>query len=236
MTNEHFRFKQFSVDHRGCAMKVGTDSVLLGSWTNTNGAGSILDIGTGCGVIALMMAQRTPPESRITGVEILETDAMVAQTNVQKSPWPAKVSIHQGAIQDFKPDEQFDLIVTNPPFFINSFRPPDLNRMNARHTHSLSFNDLLDAVDRLMAPGGRLSIILPAVEGTIFREAALAYGLHCSRLWHFRPRNGKPVERLLMEFGRDNVSPETGEIVMYADGNEWTEAFKTLSRDFYLKL
>ncbi len=236
MTNELFQFKQFSVDHHGCAMKVGTDGVLLGCWSRIDGASTILDIGTGCGLIALMVAQRTPPGARITGVEILETDAEVARTNVANSPWPEKITIHNVAVQDFNPDEKFDLIVSNPPFFVNSFRPPDLNRMSARHTHALSFPDLLHSVDRLLTAEGKLSIILPAVEGTIFREAALEFGLHCSRLWRFRPRIGKPVERLLMEFCRRKADPETGEIVMYADGNEWTDGFKEFSREFYLKI
>lgn len=236
MTNELFQFKQFSVDHHGCAMKVGTDGVLLGCWTCVDNASNILDIGTGCGLIALMMAQRTPPGSRITGVEILEKDSAVARNNVANSPWPEKVAIHNVAVQDFNPGEKYDLIVSNPPFFVNSFQPPDLRRMNARHTHALSFPDLLRSADRLLTPGGKLSVILPTVEATVFREAALEYGLHCSRLWSFRPRVGKPVERLLMEFTRTKAEPETGEIIMYANGNEWTEEFKELSRDFYLKL
>jgi tRNA1Val (adenine37-N6)-methyltransferase len=134
----HFHFKKFSVSHAQSTMKVGTDTVLLGAWTKVDHATNILEIGTGNGTIALMLAQRTSDNVCIDAVEIEPTDAAQAQENFLQSPWPAKIRTHPISIQQFENGIKYDIIVSNPPYFINSQRPPDEKRGQARHTISLS--------------------------------------------------------------------------------------------------
>lgn len=234
--NQNFQFKRFTVEHAGSAMKVGTDGVLIGCWADVEGARTLLDIGTGSGVIALILAQRSSPDAVIHAVETEPEAAEQARRNVMASPWPDKIQVHPLRIQEFRPTIKFDHIITNPPFFVNSFLPPDKRRKEARHAASLSFADLIAAVVDLLSPDGKFSLIIPPVEGAVLREYALQKGLYCSRLWEFRPRPEKRIERWLMEFTLQEQETVKGELIMYADGNEWTEPFKDLARDFYLKL
>ena len=128
-----FRFKQFAVEQDDVAMKVGTDGVLLGAWADCNGAKRILDIGTGTGVIALMLAQRNA-EAEVQAVEIDETATRRARSNFDLSPWAERLTVENCAVQEFAPAEKFDLIVSNPPYFVDSLLPPDAKRSTARHT------------------------------------------------------------------------------------------------------
>lgn len=230
----HFQFKQFTVHHDRCTMKVGTDGVLLGAWANIEKAQSILDIGTGSGVIALMLAQRSSPETYIDAVEVEEQDAVQAQENVTASPWPKKIHIHHSSIQQFSPEKKYDAIVSNPPYFINSQQPPDARRTLARHTLSLSHHDLLLAVKRLLHTHGTFSIILPYTEGLQFIELAHSFSLYCSRQWGFKTREGKPVERWLLEFSRTVSLAEKDEIILYDATNGWSQSYRELTRGFYL--
>jgi tRNA1Val (adenine37-N6)-methyltransferase len=234
-----FKFKKFTVAHDESTHKVGTDGVLLGAWVNLAHAKSVLDIGTGSGVIALMLAQRTEAPVRINAVELQETDARQALKNIEASQWRERITLHHCAIQDFNPDSRFDLIVTNPPFFINSWLPPTESRTAVRHTTTLSFEDLLSSAIRMMnREHGRLAIILPHVEGRQFLAMAQTKGLHCIRECEFRSRQHKPVERLLLEFSFQNLYPVKEELVLYkeADGEEWSDSYKALTGDFYLKI
>jgi len=232
----HFHFKRFSVAHDRCSMKVGTDGVLLGAWTDIQSAQTILDIGTGTGVIALMLAQRSSPDTIIDAIELEETDAAQATENVQHSPWPDKVTIYTGAIQEYTTDKQYDLIVSNPPYFINSQEPPDKRRLQTRHTVSLSFDALLQAVKRLLKPTGTFHVILPYTEGIQFIELAATYSLSCIRQWSFRTRTGKPVERWLLTFAFIPASLDTGEILLYQQDNTWHNSYIDLTREFYLNM
>jgi tRNA1Val (adenine37-N6)-methyltransferase len=235
--NPYFHFKRFSINHANSSMKVGTDGVLLGCWVNPTGAMNILDIGTGSGLIAIMLGQRSDPEAVIDAVEIAEADVNQAVENVRNSPWRERITVHHTSIQDFRPNKKYQLIVSNPPFFVNSFAPPDLRRMSSRHTTALSFSDLILAVLELLDKEGRFAVIMPPVEGAILREYALTKGLYCNRLWEFRSRKSKPVERWLMEFMFSDQETQRGEVIMFKDpGDEWTDEFKEISKEFYLKL
>lgn len=218
-------------------MKVGTDGVLLGAWTNVTDVKNILDIGTGSGLIALMLAQRTENNIHIDAVEIDTLAASEALENFIASPWRDKTSIHQMPIQNFLSEKKYDLIVSNPPYFINSFKPPAVNRLMARHTENLSFHDLLEATKKLLSETGRLSVILPIVEGEQFITLASLTNLKLTRKWTFRTRAEKPVERYLLEFSMtpDRVF-DTGEIRLYDSGENWSDEYKQLTRDFYLKI
>ena len=146
-----FAFRHFIVHHDRCSMKIGTDAVLLGAWTRVAGAKTMLDIGTGSGILALMLAQRASPEARIDALEIAQPDFLQANENARHSPWPEKIKVHPTSIQAYRTKTKYDLIVCNPPYFINSLLPASPSRKLARHTTSLSNSDLLSAVKRLLS-------------------------------------------------------------------------------------
>lgn len=231
---DRFDFKQFSVAHDRCAMKVGTDAALLGAWANVLDVKSILDIGTGSGVIALMLAQRTQPDVLIDAVEYSEPDAAQARENVGASPWPYKVAIHACSIQEFQSAIRYDAIVSNPPFFINSALPPNHTRQTARHTLTLTQADLLNSVARLLKPTGRFMVVLPTVEGSIFKAEAATVGLHVRRELLVFARKGKPQERSLLEFGFESGEADVKTLVLLNEGEQWTPEYKSLMSEFYL--
>lgn len=216
-------------------MKVGTDGVLLGCWTSIQGTSRILDIGTGTGVIALILAQRTTHDVPIEAVEINQDAVVDAAENFRSSPWSNRIILHHMPIQQFKPEKKFDLIITNPPYFINSYKPPDSRRQEARHTDTLSFDNLLKSATDLLSLSGRMAIVLPLTEGKVFAGLATSHALHLNRICEFRSREHKPVERLLMEFSYSRVDYTPGKLCLYDDGEEWTTQYKALTGAFYLK-
>ena len=230
-----FHFKQFSVKHDRCAHKVGTDGVLLGAWVDVRGAHRILDIGTGSGVIALMLAQRSLPHAHIDAVEISLEDCEQAKENVAKSPWSHKIIIENQALQKFDTDP-YDLIVSNPPFFIDSAKPPAEERMRARHAELLPPKELLAHAQRLLNPQGKLCLVLPVTEAQNFIALAKGQGWHCSRLCEFRARANKPPERLLFQLQLTKHPFQNESLILYEQGEEWTIAYKNLTRDFYLRV
>ena len=230
-----FHFKQFIVAHDSSTHKVGTDGVLLGSWVNIHESDKLfLDIGTGSGVIALMLAQRTKSGVHIDALEIHQKDASQARCNVTNSPWPDKITVHHAAAQVFAPEKLYDLIVSNPPYFEKSLLPPDDLRSAARHTHALSFTDLLDCVSRLLSPQGKFNAILPYTEALRFKDMGESIGLFVTRHTNFRSRDHKPIERVLLEFSRTQRPVEKTELTLYAHDATWTEAYRKLTKDFYL--
>jgi tRNA1Val (adenine37-N6)-methyltransferase len=232
-----FRFKQFSIRHEKSGMKVGTDGVLLGAWADVSGAKHILEVGSGSGVIALMLAQRSQADSQIDAVEIDKVAFEEAGENIKASPWSEKISVFHSAIQDFEKEINYDLIISNPPYFLNSYKPPDAKRLAARHTENLSFEDLLAAAEKFLTPTGRLDVILPTTEGEQFITLANSKNFLLTRKWTFRTRLEKPVERYLLEFSKHTSKPvDIGEIKLYSQGEEWSEEYSQLTRDFYLKI
>jgi len=234
-TKSVFYFKQFSVKHDRCAHKVGTDGVLLGAWVDVSHTNRILDIGTGSGVIALMLAQRSSTETHIDAIDISQEDCKQARENIAESPWPDKIRIENIAFQKFE-SEPFDLIVSNPPFFIGSAKPPAEERIRARHTESLPPDELLLHARRLITPQGKLSLILPVTEAQSFIALAESQGWHCSRLCEFRGRASKPPERLLFELQLEKHNLKKESLLLHEQGEAWTTAYKNLTRDFYLKI
>ena len=231
-----FRFKQFSIEDNRCAHKVGTDGTLLGAWVNLDTAKNILDIGTGSGLIALMLAQRSTSSAHIDALEMVASDCSQASENVKHSPWPRKISIHHVRVQDFESAKKFDCIVSNPPFFNNSFKPPVQSRITPRHTDTLPFDELIEHSKRLLTKDGRLHVILPHTEGSQFIETAKSKSLHLTRQWSFRTRQDKPIERWLLSFTQETSSVETGEILLYEKDDDWSDSYRILTQDFYLKL
>ena len=169
MANDYFQFKQFTIRQERCAMKVGTDGVLLGAWTDVTHARRLLDIGTGTGLIAIMAAQRNP-ELIIDAIEIDPAAFEQARENANSTSWRERIHLFQGEVQAFAPPYKYDIIVCNPPFFINSTKNPELNRTLARHCETLSHEDLLQVSDNLLLPEGKLCVILPVNEAKHFIE------------------------------------------------------------------
>lgn len=237
MRGKGFTFKQFHIDHSRCAMKVGTDGTLLGAWAALpEGEGSILDIGTGTGLIAIMAAQRSA-KSQITAIDI-DTDCVIqARENAEASPWNDRIRIEESALQEFFPATHFDVIISNPPYFIDSLLSPDAARTTARHTSSLSFEDLVAGVLRLLSPSGRFSLILPPSEFARFCSAArgqLFLTRQCE-VWS-TPESG--VKRIMAEFSATPPAevPSTDKIIIEDKGLQgYSEEYKALTRDFYLK-
>ena len=172
MSETTFRFREFTVHQEKCAMKVGTDAVLLGSWINPGNAINILDIGTGTGVIALMLAQQST--AVVDAIDIDEGAYQQARENFRISPWFMRMAVERISLQDFVKTypNRYDIIVSNPPYFHNASKPSTESRLNARHATALSFEDLSMGVKQLLKPGGRFYVILPKQEGLEFMDIA----------------------------------------------------------------
>ena len=228
-----FRFKQFAVEQEDVAMKVGTDGVLLGAWADCDVAKRILDIGTGTGVIALMLAQRNL-EVEIYAVEIDETATRRARSNFDNSPWAERLQVENCAVQAFNPAEKFDIIISNPPYFIDSLLPPDAKRSTARHTHDLSFEELDKAVCRLLADEGRFALILPTAE---FERYMSITQLHLVRRCDVHPTMGAAIKRVMAEFAKHKTaSPFLENITIEQERRgDYTAEYRALTKDFYLK-
>ena len=236
MPNDTFDFKKFSIKQDKCAMKVGTDAVLLGAWIIPNGSKNILDIGTGTGVISLMLAQKS--SANILAVEIDKQSTEQAKLNVSQSNYFSQIQIENVSIQDLaqKSEKKFDLIVTNPPYFIDSYKSIESNRKIARHSDSLPFEELIDSVIKLLDVKGKFCLILPKNEAGIFRKMAEIKGLYLSKLLRIRTKPDKESEkRHLMQF--EFKETEFSESTLVLEENEsrnYTQAYKEFTKDYYL--
>ncbi len=222
------------VRQEGAAMKVGTDGVLLGAWVNIENTQSILDVGSGTGLIALMLAQRS--NATIHAVEIDESSHKQATENVNKSPWSNRVCLVNKSFQSFafEGDTKYDLIVSNPPYFVNSLKPPELNRSFARHAEQLPHADLLEGILKVMKPSGRFCGIFPYVEGNVFVASAATKGLFCVRKLNITSKPKGTVKRILVEFSFNREPIDETTLSIYSNDGEYTDEYKQLTKDFYL--
>ncbi len=236
MPNDTFDFKKFSIKQDKCAMKVGTDAVLLGAWIIPNGSKNILDIGTGTGVISLMLAQKS--SANILAVEIDKESTEQAKLNVSQSNYYSQIQVENVSIQELaqKSEKKFDLIVTNPTYFIDSYKSIESNRTIARHSDSLPFEELIDSVKKLLDVKGKFCLILPKNEAAIFRKMAEIKGLYLSKLLRIRTKPDKESEkRHLMQF--EFKETEFSESTLVLEENEsrnYTQAYKEFTKDYYL--
>ena len=235
MSND-FRFKRFAVVQQLSAMKVGTDGVLLGAWTRLEPCHQrVLDIGTGTGLVALMAAQRTEQwGAEVVAVEIDSQSAAEAAYNFGASEWSSRLSVVQKAVQEFEDDVRFDHIVTNPPYFVDSLRSPDKGRTQARHTDSLSFDELARSAERLLTEGGVVSVVLPADALGDITLAMARRGLFLARRCDVRSKPTSAPIRVLLEFGRTAAKTDHTSLTIY-DGGDYSAEYKALTKDFYLK-
>jgi tRNA1Val (adenine37-N6)-methyltransferase len=217
-------------------MKVGTDGVLLGAWVDLPVRGRILDIGTGTGLIALMCAQRC--EAFIDAIEIDKNAAEQAIENSQLSPWQDRISIVNISLQHYALENknEYDLIISNPPFFQNSLKPPGISRSIARHNETLSFDSLLFYSSKILNPLGKLAIIIPFGEIQLFCELAYFHGLFMIRQTLVKPHKQKNYSRCLAEFSthRDSACKKNELVIKDTEG--YTDAYRKLTEAFYLKL
>jgi tRNA1Val (adenine37-N6)-methyltransferase len=235
--NNYFQFKQFIIQQEKSAMKVNTDGVLLGAYTNVTGAKTVLDIGAGTGLISLMIAQRT--EAIITGIEIEKNAADEAAQNVRNSKWSHRVSIQHISFQDFVTTalNKIDLIISNPPFFSNGVKNTNPHLSMARHNHLLPFEDIINGAIKLLSENGMLSIILPADSAQEFIEIARSKSLFLNRLTEVKPFPYSIPNRCLMEFRKVQGALQKTEMLVFDETRkDYSKEFKTLARDFYLKL
>lgn len=222
-----FQFKQFKIEQDECAMKVGTDGVLLGAWAR--GGSSVLDVGTGTGIIALMMAQRYA-EADVLAIDIDEGAVRQATANVLASPFSTRIRLEQTRVQDMDASYAgcFDAVVSNPPFFIDSLQAPDRQRNVARHTETLTYADLMKAAHRLLNDDGELSVIVPFDYRRRMDDEAIFQGFFPSRVCAVKTTPTKPVRRYLLAYKKQPCPCEQTELVI------GDEQYLSLTGDFYL--
>ena len=232
-----FKFKQFEILQSQSTMKVNTDGILLGAWAPLAHEGLILDIGTGTGVIALMLAQRNP-NCLVYGVEIEEKSGTEAFLNAKNSPFIDRVQIHIQSIQEFADSStlNFDLIVTNPPFFSGGTHSSNENKLNVRHSVKMPHSDLIKAVNKLLKRDGIFSLILPYVEGLRFVELAHLAGIYLYKTTEVYSKPAKVPERLLMSFTKIPMVSTTDRLHIRGSDGGYTEEYIELTKEFYLGL
>lgn len=232
---EGFLFRQFFVGQQRCAMKVGTDGVLLGAWAE--GGQHILDIGTGTGVIALMMAQRFP-SADIDAIEVDDDAAEQAADNVEQSPFASRIAVTHTAFQDFLPSAPYDSIVCNPPYFLNSMKAPEASRSLARHADgkSLTFRDIFVFAKANTSDSGVVNVVVPTLNQEALETEAYLLGFRKTRELLLRTTPRKPLSRVLVAFSRSSHSPSerTEQCLMNADGSR-SAWYQQLTADFYVK-
>lgn len=237
MPNSFFQFRQFRIVQDRCAMKVGTDGVLLGAWTPCSSARHVLDVGTGTGLLALMLAQRCPGAS-VEAVEIDPDAAAQAADNVRSSPWHDRILVRCTSFQAFAAQSlaRFDTIVCNPPYFRSSLHSPDARRTAARHADGLPLDQLVSGVVRLLSPDGAFSVVLPLPEGESLLRLCLSAGLFLRRrTWVYPMRRSPQPKRVLLSFGfSDAPAREDSLVIEEADRHDYSDAYRRLTSAFYL--
>ncbi|MBR2244504.1 MAG: methyltransferase [Prevotella sp.] len=218
-----FRFKRFTVRQEQCAMKVGMDGVILGAWAK--GGQRILDVGTGTGLIALMMAQRYE-DAVVTGIDIDEGAVTQARENITASPFKDRIQILHEAVQQHK--GVYDAIVSNPPYFVDSLKAPDHQRNTARHADNLSYAELMQAAYRLLSDGGELSVVVPFDYKKRMEDEATFVGFFPYRVLGVRTVSGKPAKRYLLSFVKHPMEKDF-QVITLDD-----QDYKALTQDFYL--
>lgn len=229
-----FRFKHFTLEDEHCAMKVGTDGVLLGAWADIESDTAILDVGTGSGIVALMALQRNLQAS-VVALDIDSAAVAQARSNADATTWHERVVCVCSDIAEYKSDTQFDHIISNPPYFVENTHSPNSQRDKARNAESLPFEVLVSSAERLLRRGGRLTVVLPTESASLFRRVAFER-LWLSRLCSVHTVEGDAPKRVLMEFVQCDAPllPRCGELVIQYRGGDYTAKYKELTKDFYL--
>ena len=236
MANGYFQFKQFTVHQQHCAMKVGTDGTLLGAWAKaSDGACRILDIGTGTGLIALMMAQRYP-QALVTAIDIDEGAVRQAKENVSASPFADRITVLEADVLTFEETEKYDSIVCNPPFFEDSLTCPDPQRTEARHTVTLGYRQLMETAFRLLKEDGRFSMIIPSDCRVRLESEAHLRGFFISRVCSIQTTPKKEPKRYMIEMVKQPVNEiNTTNGILESSPQVRSDWYRELTKEFYIK-
>ncbi len=237
-SQRQFRFQQFSIGHDRCGMKIGTDAVLLGAWADVANCQRLLDIGTGCGVIALMMAQRTKEvQAQVDAIDVEVNAAGQAKENASCSPWANRISVKHCSVDELASSKSncYDHCVCNPPYFENSLPSQNSRQRIARHAGQLTRNSLLSAAKKLLVPNGKLSLVLPFVQHDSIVELAKTFGFHLQRRTSVRPMPEKPFKRILLEFGAQADRLMADELTVELDRHQFSPEYEALTRKFHLR-
>ena len=233
MSNPIFTFKKFVIRQDKCLMKISTDSVLIGAWVDPSKAKRILDVGTGTGIIALMLAQRS--SAKIDALDICSDGCTQAQENFSGSEWSERIKVHCTALQEFSSNEKYDIIVSNPPFFTCPKTHKEINGAQAWFTHKLSFAELAFHVIRLLSKKGSFYIILPVHEGAYFTNEAEKRNLFLvNYTWVKTTTRKKFPKRILMRFEFVRQSSRDDRLLIIQNDNNYTDDYKELTKDYYL--
>lgn len=244
-----FHFKQFDVKQDKSSMKVGTDAVLLGTWVRINTLStSALEVGTGCGVISLIIAQRYP-EVTIDAIDIDQESVCEAEENFINSPWKHRLNAINKSLQEYNTTKVYDFIISNPPYFNNSLQCPKQQRTNARHTNTLSYNDLLNHSHNLLSNNGSLSVILPYEEGKLFIRLSTEYNFILNRITKVYPTPTSQPKRMLIELIKQpattnsititkvsDIQQHSDTLVIENSRHNYTDDYISLTKDFYLNM
>lgn len=236
MASDFFQFKQFKVYHNQCGMKVGTDAVLIGAWCATGNINSVLDVGTGSGIISLMIAQRS--NAKVTAIDVDEYAAMQATSNFSISPWHDRLSVLHADFSDYvsQINEKYDLIVSNPPYFTNGILAPCKKRSTARHADSLNYQQLFEGVVQILTDKGRFALILPSDAESEIEKLASNSGLHMIRKCNVYPKPDGVIKRLMWEFSKEKGEYTEESLIIEHDRHVYSSEYIELTRDFYLKM
>lgn len=240
-----FSFKQFTINQDRCAMKIGTDSVLLGAWTSLDALPySILDIGAGTGVLALMLAQRSGAQL-IDAIEIDDAAYEQCVENFESSPWGDRLFCYHASLEEFVEDhsddeseteEKYDLIISNPPFYLNTYKSDNEQRDLARFMDAMPFRQLIESVSKLLSPRGYFSVVIPFSEEKEFIVLASKEHLYPNRILRVKGTPQSEIKRSLLQFSFQETSVEPKELIIETSRHQYTEDYIALTKEFYLKM
>jgi tRNA1Val (adenine37-N6)-methyltransferase len=238
MPQSKFNFKQFSVQQNKCAMKIGTDGVLLGAWASTeNHPFSILDIGAGTGILSLMLAQKSDAQL-IDAIEIDDTAYEQCVENFEQSPWGDRLFCYHASLQEFTDeiDDTYDLIISNPPFYSEDYKTESKQRDLARFQDAMPFNHLIESVAKLLSKNGRFCVVIPFKEEAQFIALANTYKLYPNKIRHVKGNPNSTIKRSLLELSFHKSNIQTEELVIETSRHQYTQDYTNLTKDFYLKM
>ena len=233
-----FKFKEFTVEQDRCAMKIGTDGVLLGAWVSVkNKPFSILDIGAGTGIIALQLAQRSNAEM-VDAIEIDENAYEQCVDNFENSPWGDRLFCYHASLEEFveEIEGKYDIVISNPPFYSEDYKSADESRDTARFTDALPFDELIESASQLLSDEGIFAVIIPRKEEENFIKMASEVNLFPNRICRVRGSKTSEEKRSLLEFSFEKISPKIENLTIETSRHNYTEEYKNLVQDFYLKM